>query len=757
MTDFASEWNSLPTQEPAKSGDYTVEIHGTGAPSASPAKSDYAAEWNALPIAAEAPATTQAPAASGPAPPAAATPIDLSRDDLLREAGRGALEIGTHFIKGTGQLAATAAGNIWDVARSRSMMAPLTSGARWSGLLDQLGGEPQTYVGRYGSQALDYIGSKINQAGIGLADVAAERGAPPAVSALLAAGPAVGLALAGARGRGVPRETVAARIEPGAAEGAAPAAVAGPGAAGGAAVEPISAGAVGGAGGAGAGNAAVRAGAAGPGVSALPAEFSGIATPVEQLPAAAQLSTPTRQAFFPTVKKSTVGADLPETAKGERAQVLHAIGVHETGAGFRNGALSGNPKTQASEVMTSRTPGPQGDVLQQQFADEQGALRNYAQKIRDAAGGTQSGPQLPQEQALDMRGRNIVAPLAQLDEWFNKRASDLYTQARANATGPVQSTNLDALLKDSDFRQTLVAQNNRPLLDALDAQVDRFHTEGWGSEQGPNTVGAAEAFRQWLNQTGTPATGRTMAQVKQALDSDVAQAGGADTFKAARGLWSQYQKTLGDPKGISSLLQDESGNRTVPFNQVSQRVATMGDLDQFKHIVGTLKGIRNIEGIDTATIDASNKALQEVRQQLAENATNAGATTESWNPRNFNKTVNSNAYRMGQVFTPDELRTFRTLNDAGFILENQHAYPGAAVQGLTLAQSLGIKAGAGIAGAGAELAAGGGMTGGAAAGFFGSQMGSFLTNRMATTRALQMRKQMRANVEKYFPKGAAAP
>lgn len=754
MSDYAAEWDSLPASAvAAQPAAATVEIHGTSASQPAPAaKKDYAMEWDAI----AAPAPAKAPPASapaGPAPPATTTPIDLSQDDLLREAGRGAAEIGTHLVKGVAQLGATAAGNIYDVARGGSMMAPLTSGARWSDWIGGLGGEPQTYVGRYGSQALDFLGSLPGRATGALADVAAAHGAPPAVSALLAASGPMAATLLGARGgRGnVPRETVPPRIEPalGAPEGAGAGTVAGAGARGGAAGAPISASAVGGTRGAGAGNAGVGTAAAGPGVPAVPEEFAGIAAPPESLPASAQLSTPSRH-FFPAVKKSTVGADLSEPAQGERAQVLHAIGIDDTAAGFREGALTGNPKTQASEVMTSRAPGPIADVLQQQFADEQSALRNYAQRVRDAAGGTQSGPELPQEQALQIRGQNIVRPLDLLDQFYNKQASDLYAKARANGASAVESNELDGLLKNSDFRQTLVAQGNKALLDALDAQVDRFHTEGWGDQQGPNTVGAAEAFRQWLNQTGTPQTGRMIGQVKQALDNDVARAGGGDTFKAARAMWKQYQETLGDPKGISSLLQDEAGNRSVPFNQVSQRVATMADLDQFGHIISTLKGIRNIDGIDAATVDASNKALQEVRQQLAENATNAGGTTESWNSRNFNKTVNANAYRMGQVFTPAELQNFRTLNDAGYILENQHAYPGAAVQGLTLAQSLGVRGGTALAG-GIAGTLEGGMAGGAIAGAAGASMSSFLTNRMATARALQIRRQMRSNVEKYFP------
>jgi hypothetical protein len=754
MKDSAAEWDSLPAQAPPEAP-FHVDISGTSASMGAPAppKNDSAAEWDAIPTAA-APAAPAAPkAAPGPAPLATEQPIDLSKDDLLREASRGAAEMGTHFAKGTAQLAATAAGNIYDVARGGSLQAPLTSGQKMSDWIGGLGGEPQTYVGRYGNQAMDWLFSLPGRLGGKLADVAAESGAPPAVSALLAAGPAVALALAGGRAK-VPRETIEPRVEPGATTGTSPGTVAGTGAGGGAAGQQVPAGAVAGGPSGSRGNAGAGAGGAAPGVPSVPAGFEGIATPAEQLPAAAQLSSPARQ-FFPSVKKSTIGADLPETAQAERAQVMQAVGIDPTD-GFREGALKGNPKTQASEVMTGETPGPLGNVYQKKFADEQNALRSYAQDIKDAAGGTQSGPELPQEQAAYLRGQNIVKPLDMLDQFYNQRASDLYAQARANGAASVQSTQLDGLLKNSDFRQTLIAQGKRPLLDALDAQVDRFHTEGWGDQQGPNTVGAAEAFRQWLNQTGTAETGRAMSQVKQALDNDVAQAGGAETFKAARAMWQQYKETLGDPKGISSLLEDDKGNRTVPFNQVPQKIAGMQDLDQFKHVIDTLKGIRNIEGIDPAIVDASNNALREVRQQFAESAVNAGATTESWNPRNFNKTVNANAFRMGQVFTPAELQRFRTLNDAGFVLENQTRYPGAVVQGLSLVHRGAIQLGAGAAGAAAELAAGGGMSGGAAAGFVGNRMGAFLTDRMGMARAQQLQRQMRSNAEKYFP-GANAP
>jgi hypothetical protein len=351
-----------------------------------------------------------------------------------------------------------------------------------------------------------------------------------------------------------------------------------------------------------------------------------------------------------------------------------------------------------------------------------------------------------------------VAPLKSLDNWFNQRAGALYDAARAQAgeLGGIQSTNLDSLLNDKDFRATLAAQDRLPLLDTIQGQVQRFKTEGWGNAAGPNTVASAEQFRQWLNATTDGANAPIMARVKEALDSDVASAGGQDVFKQARAMWRDYKETLSDPKGISSLLAEEGPNginRQIAFDQVPQRVATMQDTAQFGHIVDTLNRIPTMEGISPEVAQAARQAVAEIRGQIAENVVNAAARNQEWSPIQYNKTASANLQRMLKVFSPEELAAFRTLNDAGYILQARKAYPGAGVQTENMLRR-GVSAALPRAGAAGGAAIGGfvggpmGAAGGAAAGgFAGAKMSSLLDARLEATRAEQLSNRLRANAQ----------
>jgi hypothetical protein len=525
-------------------------------------------------------------------------------------------------------------------------------------------------------------------------------------------------------------------------------------------VEPAGGAAFGGAGpglevppaGSGAAGQAGNAGATG----ATPFKAGSVgAAQVADIPPSAYLPSEVPQGAFPTWKKQTVGEDLHPEDQTARADVLKAIGVDEAGHGFREGALTGNPKTQASEVMTAKTDTPQGAVYQQQLAAEQQALRNYGARLQQMAGGTAQTGGIAQEVLDFQRGENIVKPLKLLEQHFNDQAKNLYTQADQAAAGmPINTYSLSGLLMDPGFRAKLVATGNKGLLDGVESMMDRFQKEGWGNGIGPSTVKAAENFRQWLNDASTPETGRYIAQVKQALDTDVAQAGGGQLYTQARALWKQYKDTLDNPKGISSIMA-ESGpdgiNRQIPLNVVAQKLVTMKDSAQFKHVVGVLQkmsqGADDFGGIGPEAQQAAQQALHEVRQQLADNAVNAGGKTQAWNPDNYNKTVSTNADRMASVFNPEEMKAFRTLNDGGYILDMNHAYPGAAVQGINAMKSFAInQTGKAGAVAGSALF---GPAGAAAGAIAGEKMGSFLQGRAAMAQAEAIRRKMQQNVQKH--------
>jgi hypothetical protein len=432
----------------------------------------------------------------------------------------------------------------------------------------------------------------------------------------------------------------------------------------------------------------------------------GTATPVNS-------PIPPTQASVPPMPKPTVMADsgaLPADQQAARLKTLQDIGLDTN----RPSVITGDRFKSGTEYQTSKLDNQVGQVMRDQLAKEQAALNNYGDQIVTSTGGTAGA-------TPTARGEAILSPLKGLSDWFDSSIDKLYAAARQKAgdLGKVSPDNLNALLSNPNFRERLLSSTDgTALLGSIDRQVARFQgTAGAASGEAPNTVQSAENLRQWLNSAWSPQNSRIIGQVKQALDLDVANAGGKDVFQAARQLHALRANTLDNPKGIASILS-ESGpdgiNRAVPIEKVAARVVSMPDA-QFGHIVDTLNG-----NMPQAVAPQARQALNEIRAQLAEQLVNAarGNGSGQWNAAAFNKAAADLQGKLGKVFTPAELAKIKTLHDAGFILNTPTAYPGAAAQGYNFLQqgvltglpSLGAVMGSAIgggAGAGIGSAVGG--------------------------------------------------
>jgi hypothetical protein len=213
-------------------------------------------------------------------------------------------------------------------------------------------------------------------------------------------------------------------------------------------------------------------------------------------------------------------------------------------------------------------------------------------------------------------------------------------------------------------------------------------------------------LRKWLNSQWSPGNSRLIGQVKEALDSDVARAGGAGVFDEARALHSLRKNTLDNPNGIAKLLTAEGPkgiNQAIPDEQVSNKLLTM-PTGQFEHIVDTL---RSLPG-DLAP--QGQQAISEIRGALAKRIYQAGDSggtqngPSMWNAANVTRAMNANKSKMEILFTPEQLDRFRILHDVGHVLQSPTAYKGAAAQGYNFLQSGAIKTPAlGLAGLGAYL------------------------------------------------------
>jgi hypothetical protein len=100
---------------------------------------------------------------------------------------------------------------------------------------------------------------------------------------------------------------------------------------------------------------------------------------------------------------------------------------------------------------------------------------------------------------------------------------------------------------------------------------------------------------------------------------------------------------------------------------------------QLRHIVETLNGVPD------ALQPAAQQALSEMKGVFADAVNKAGQGAE-WNAARVTKQLNDQRSRMGLLFDDAEMSRFRTLNDAGHVLQKPTAYPGAAVQGHNLLQ-----------------------------------------------------------------------
>jgi hypothetical protein len=332
-------------------------------------------------------------------------------------------------------------------------------------------------------------------------------------------------------------------------------------------------------------------------------------------------------------------------------------------------------------------------------------------------------------------GQKILAPFQKMSDWFDNKAAGLYSAAREQAgnTPMAETPTLTSLLSDPDIADRMQASPDaQAAYGAIQRRASRFfgledsptpETTADGSPAPARTVNNAENFRQWLNAVGkdNPRQQWFVSQVKQALDEDVAQAGGAGLFNEARGLWQQRQQMLADPGKLSKLLADPNGtglNRTVAPEKVGQTVVNM-DGGNFRNVLDSLTKIQKLAPELGPDVEG---ALAEIRGQAAKQLTDAGGKTEYWNANQFSKTAQVMAPKLKLLFNNDEMGALRTLNEAGRIIRQPGAYPGAAAQHINMFHS-GIATGLPYA-----ASAAGHFIGGPVGGIVGQMAGSKLSS-----------------------------
>lgn len=421
-----------------------------------------------------------------------------------------------------------------------------------------------------------------------------------------------------------------------------------------------------------------------------------------------------------------VEGGLPEAATSPRAQILRRVGLENA----RESAIKGDAKNAATDFQMSRFDEPAGVQAKAQFESERNTLQNHAEGIVNRTGGTLG----MDEDSLHVRGQTIAKPFDDLNQWFDNQTSRLYAAADERAKGaPVTNLeSVDALLKSSKFRNSLLAKDQGSLLNAVEGQLEEFRK----GNPGGFTVAGAEEMRQWLNQVWSHENRWAVGQVKDALDNDVLKGAGEDIYGPARAIVQQRKATLENPKGISRLMDADPQsplNRVTPHVKVPDTVMRL-DPAQFENVVQTLKDM------PAELQPQAQAALAEMKAHFANKLLEEGGKHQTqWNAPGVSKVLKGNSAKIKLLFAddPQGLQAISDLDSAGKILRVDASYPGAAAQAANamkrgfLSRAIPKLAATGGAAAGGIFGPLGAAAGAAAGEGFGSKMGASMAERAA--------------------------
>lgn len=442
-------------------------------------------------------------------------------------------------------------------------------------------------------------------------------------------------------------------------------------------------------------------------------------TPVPpQKPAAPAAGAPIGQAAPEPYQVPELPRPKTKLAAGEQQaniDTMREIGLTSQ----RPSAITGDKFTAGQEFQHSKLDSPVGEVIRNQLATEQDAIKNYATNLVKNTGA--------KSVAAEEIGQNVRAPLQGLSEHYDTQIKGLYNAANDQAGG-MPTVIPEGFGKLMGTNSMFAGKSeNSSLRRGINAYMrEQAITDGKGNMQ-PITVQQAEGLRQYLNSQWSPQNSGLIGKIKESLDFDVAKTGGGDLYKQARALHAERKNTLDNPKGIAALL-NESGpegiNKIVPDEKMAAKILSMPTA-QLNHVVKTLRGLpENLQ-------EQGQSALAEIKGVLANRvylAGDKGGTQNGpsiWNAANVTRELNALNSKLNLVFSPEEIAKFQTLNRAGHILQTPSAYPGAAVQGHNLVQRGLIMA---PPAAGAAV---GHVVGGLPGAAVGSALGSALSGRVS--------------------------
>jgi len=458
---------------------------------------------------------------------------------------------------------------------------------------------------------------------------------------------------------------------------------------------------------------------------------------------------------FPVVKLSKTPKDVSKSEQQTRSQI--ATEILGPDAGVREGVVTANENTLRNEHTLAKQSRitPEGEVLKEQIAKEQNSLSDYAKKRIENTGADQL---LQDDYERGERINNAFAGEEGATGFLKKAKNALYEDARASVgNNPIATSHVNSLFENPQFQAGAGLRGNEGVLKSAQSLIKLAKETGFEDEFGnkfaPNSVGAWDAVRKSLNAEWTPANATMIRKINQAIDKDIASAGGADLLKKADAL-HQAEKELFGSKGIKKLFGevDSNGVQTATaFDQIPKRLNSM-PFDEWRNIWDAADKFSRetieVKGqqlkIPPELREAAQAAKNEMAGAIAREVYQAGAAKVGvWNQNSVNNVLNARARKIKYAFTPEEQKAFHTLNYGGHIMPGVHSYEGAGLQG----ERVGLISSR----LPAVAEATGAFIGGAPGAFVGRKAGEFgqklTTKSAAEKRARNLEKSMKENAK----------
>ena len=426
--------------------------------------------------------------------------------------------------------------------------------------------------------------------------------------------------------------------------------------------------------------------------------LSGVgAAVVENNPFSGKLSGESygRGEIFPVVKNSKIAGDVSPEEQAIRSQILQPI-LKDSGQ-IRPGVLTGNEQTLRAEHNAASRPerSPGGEMFKRQIVNEQNALTNWANERIEKTGASRK--LINDEERGNALNNGFIGKFDSttgeyegIKGYLNKLKHGVYKMAlKKVGDNPVDATSFEGQLNNKQFQAELKSKGQKDFTSGVQELLDLHKTEGLQGTK-PNSIAGLEKLRQSVNRLWKPENRYEIGQLVNAIDEDIARAGGPGLILTGRKLHA-LEKTIFDSKGMDTIFGEFDPNGIKKGVNQDKIMSSLNSLDtaQWKHIYDTAdnisKGFIKVGNISYKVpadlIEQANMIKSEMKGSIAREIFKAGeAKAGVWNQNSANNIMNSREGKIRYAFDPDEQLAFHRLNLGGQIMPGVHSYEGGAMQ-----------------------------------------------------------------------------